>query len=244
MSTHTLHNRNPAEIGRMFSAIARRYDLMNGLMTAGMDRMWRQELVDRCRLRAGDRVLDLGTGTGELALSLQSHANSVEVWAADISLEMLVCAQAKPKSGAIRFHQSDAQRLPLPDASFDVVVSAFLLRNLPDHALALREQTRVLKPGGRLLFLDILAPEHSSFGVLYRLFFCHAVPVLGKLVSGSDEAYRYLPQSTSTYPSAFRLMEAMRHQGLEDCAFSTLMGNAIVIHEARKPADFHSGSLS
>lgn len=218
----------------MFSSIAGRYDLMNTLMTGGMDRFWRQAVVRQCALQDGDQVLDLGTGTGELALALARQSHRHTVWASDISWDMLAQARAKPACRTIRFAQADALHLPFPTGMFDAVVSGFLMRNLPDHRQALQEQIRVLKPGGRLVFLDILAPRYTYQRQLFSLFFFQLVPWLGWLVTGSRTAYRYLPESTLAYPSPFALLHLMQEQGLQDYAFTTCMGNAISIHVGTK----------
>ncbi len=235
MSMDSLQKREPAQIGRMFSRIAHRYDLMNTLMTVGLDQWWRREVVRQCALPTGGCVLDLGTGTGELARALARQAGRYQVWATDISLAMITQGQHKQGTHLIRFTQADAQQLPFPDASFDTVVSAFLMRNLPDHRLGLAEQVRVLKPGGRLVFLDIMAPHLTPLGLLYRLYFFRLVPWLGRLITGSGAAYRYLPVSTVTYPSPFTLLQLMRELGLVASAFDTYMSSTISLHMGTKP---------
>ncbi len=236
MNLDPLQSRNPAEIGQMFSSIAHRYDLMNTLMTAGADRGWRKEVVRKCTTPREGNVLDLGTGTGELALNLARNAEHSRVWASDISFEMIAAGKRKPGTQAIRFSQADALRLPFPDGAFDTVVSAFLMRNLPDQRLAIEEQIRVLKPGGRLVFLDILSPHMTPLGMIYRLYFFRFVPWLGRLVTGSRTAYRYLPSSTVTYPSPFAMLQIMKDLGLVSNSFATYMGNTISIHIGNRPS--------
>ena len=237
----SLHQRRAADIGAMFSAIADRYDLMNAIMTGGRDRDWRRRVVDLCHPQPGQRILDLGTGTGELALTFGQAASGLDIWASDVSMEMMSLAQAKPGAAPIRFFQADALQLPLQDNHFDVVVSAFLMRNLPDPAAAVREQVRLLKPGGRLVFLEIVPPEFTWLGSAYKLFMFAVVPRLGHLLSGSTTAYSYLPSSTQVYESPFDMLSMLREAGLRQTAFATCMANTISIHHGRKPtlADEH-----
>ncbi len=237
----TLHQRRAEDMGAMFSAIADRYDLMNAIMTGGRDRDWRRRVVDLCHPEPGQRILDLGTGTGELALAFGRAASGLDIWASDVSMEMMSQAQAKPGAAPIRFFQADALQLPLPDNHFDVVVSAFLMRNLPDPAAAVREQVRLLKPGGRLVFLEIVPPEFTWLGRAYKLFMFSVVPRLGHLLSGSTTAYSYLPSSTQVYESPFEMLSMLRETGLKQTAFATCMANTISIHHGRKPtpADEH-----
>ena len=237
----TLHQRRAEDIGAMFSAIADRYDLINAIMTGGRDRDWRRRVVDLCHPEPGQRILDLGTGTGELALTFGRAASGLDIWASDVSMEMMSLAQAKPGAAPIRFFQADALRLPLQDNHFDVVVSAFLMRNLPDPAAAVREQVRLLKPGGRFVFLEIVPPEFTWLGKAYKFFMFSVVPRLGRLLSGSATAYSYLPSSTQVYESPFEMLSLLREAGLRQTAFATCMANTISIHHGRKPtlADEH-----
>ncbi len=237
----TLHERRAEDIGAMFSAIADRYDLMNAIMTGGRDRDWRRRVVDLCHPEPGQRILDLGTGTGELALTFGRAASGLDIWASDISMEMMSLAQAKPGAAPIRFFQADALQLPFQDNHFDVVVSAFLMRNLPNPVAAVREQVRLLKPGGRLVFLEIVPPEFTWLGNAYKFFMFSVVPRLGRLLSGSATAYSYLPSSTQVYESPFEMLSMLRKAGLRQTAFATCMANTISIHHGRKPtlADEH-----
>ena len=231
----TLHKRRAEDIGAMFSAIADRYDLMNAIMTGGRDRDWRRRVVDLCHPEPGQRILDLGTGTGELALAFGQAASGLDIWASDVSMEMMSLARTKPGAAPIRFVQADALRLPLPNNHFDVVVSAFLMRNLPDPETAVQEQVRLLKPGGRLVFLEIVPPEFTWLGSAYKFFMFSVVPRLGRLLSGSATAYAYLPSSTQVYESPFAMLSMLREAGLHQTAFATCMANTISIHHGRKP---------
>ena len=148
---------------------------------------------------------------------------------------MMSLAQAKLGAAPIRFFQADALQLPLQDNHFDVVVSAFLMRNLPDPETAVREQVRLLKPGGRLVFLEIVPPEFTWLGSAYKLFMFSVVPRLGRLLSGSATAYGYLPSSTQVYESPFEMLGLLKEAGLRQAGFATCMANTISIHHGRKP---------
>lgn len=230
MNGDQLRRRDPSRIGGMFSRIACGYDLMNSLMTAGMDASWRRALVRACELPPCSRVLDIGTGTGELALEMVRKSGPRLMAGCDISWEMMEQGRGKAESRVIQFTQANALDLPYPDDCFDAVVSAFVMRNVSDQLLALHEQVRILKPGGKVLFLDIVSPKHSMFPAPYHLLFFRAVPLLGRIVTGSASAYSYLPHSTLDYPSPIDLLTIMFEAGLKEITFSTHCLATISIH--------------
>ena len=231
----SLQERLPSRIGLMFSEIASNYDRMNLLMTAGLDKRWRQEVIRHCHLKQGSRVLDLGTGTAELAIELAKFPKEFQVVGSDISLAMMFQGRKKPNAYEIGFTQANALILPFPDGSFDAVVSGFVMRNLPDQAQALMEQIRVLKSGGKIVFLDIVSPKYSLLPELYGFFFFRIVPFVGQMVTGSESAYSYLPSSTLDYPSPFALLQLMRAQGLTDTSFDSHSLATVSIHIGTKP---------
>ncbi len=231
----SLQQRRPSRIGSMFSEIASEYDRMNLLMTAGLDKRWRQEVIRHCDLKQGSRVLDLGTGTAELAIELAKCSEEIYVVGTDISLAMIFQGRKKPRAKNICFTQANALALPYPDGCFDTVVSSFVMRNLPNQAHGLLEQFRVLKPGGKIVFLDIVSPKYSMFPELYSFFFFRMVPIVGQMVTGSEFAYSYLPSSTLDYPSPFALLQIMRAQGLADTSFESHSLDTVSIHIGTKP---------
>jgi demethylmenaquinone methyltransferase / 2-methoxy-6-polyprenyl-1,4-benzoquinol methylase len=180
-----------ARVRSMFDAIAPRYDLVNRLMTFGLDRGWRRVTVGALGLAPGARVLDLACGTGDLAALAQRRG--YRTVGADLSAGMLAVAHTRPVV------QADAARLPLADGVLDGVVCGYALRNFTDLAASLSEAARVLRPGGRIAVLEVAAPPAGLLRTGYRLWFEHAVPVLGGLLSDA-EAYRYLPRSTAYLP--------------------------------------------
>src|SRR5512140_471090 len=182
----------PTRVRRMFGQIVRHYDLMNTLMTGGMDRSWRRIAVELCRPE-GALVLDIATGTGELALEMVRR-NARRVVGLDFCGPMLDEAARKTAGiPAVRLTAGDAQALPFPDGIFDRAINGFLLRNVADLPLTLREMARVLRPGGRLVCLEITHPPSRLFSPFFRLFFYGVVPRVGAIVSGDGSAYTYLP---------------------------------------------------
>jgi len=197
-------------VASMFDRIAGRYDLMNRLMTGGMDGRWRRLAVEALALRPGDRVLDLGCGTGDLALALL-RSGAAQVVGADIAPAMLRLGAGKAPAMAPVL--ADAQRLPFRDAAFDAAGTAFTVRNVPDLPAALAEVRRLLRPGGRFVVLDLTRPHDSPRARLFRLYTDRLLPLVGAAVSGDRAAYRYLPASVQRFLSAGELRAALLDAG-------------------------------
>jgi demethylmenaquinone methyltransferase/2-methoxy-6-polyprenyl-1,4-benzoquinol methylase len=217
-----LVDKRETRIRRMFNAIAPRYDLLNHLLSLNADRYWRWRTT-RLVPPAGDApILDLCTGTGDLALAYDRAARGgVPVVGADFCHEMLVLAVAKTRRrGAaerIRYVEADAQRLPFPDGGFQIATVAFGLRNVTDTDRGLAEMVRVTRPGGRVAILEFSKPRGRLFGGLYRFYFRRVLPLVGQLVSRSrDDAYHYLPASVQEFPDGEALAERLRGHGLTD----------------------------
>ena len=218
-------------IEEMFSRLVPHYDRMNRLMTGGRDGRWRAMAVRLSNPR-GAAVLDLGAGTGDLSAEFRRQA-AARVIGLDVSAGMLVRAEEKFGRQRIEWLQGDARCLPFADDSFDVVASAFVMRNLPDLAGSFEEMARVLKPGGRMVGLDITHPPSNPWGRLLRFGFEQGVTRVAGLVSGDRSAYRYLPNSLSGYPTADDLSSMWESVGLEDVTYRRLSMGAVALHVGR-----------
>jgi demethylmenaquinone methyltransferase/2-methoxy-6-polyprenyl-1,4-benzoquinol methylase len=217
----------------MFDRIADRYDAMNSVMTAGMHHRWRRRSAERADLSQGDSALDVCCGTGDLALELARWVGpSGSVIGCDFSEPMLEVARSKAAErglGWVRFENADALQLPYADRSFDAVTVGFGVRNLADLDRGLAEMTRVLRPGGRLVILEITQPRRPPLSLFYSLWFDRIVPLLGAL-AGDRDAYAYLPESVRSFPSPLGLAQRMSEAGLRRILVTVLAGGIIAIH--------------
>jgi len=218
----------------MFSRIARRYDLMNRLMTAGQDVRWRREVIHRADISASGHVLDLGAGTGDLAREIQrQHPGSLPV-AADFTLEMMRVGKGRPDSAALDWSAADALHLPFQAGTFEAVVSGFLLRNVIDVPQALSEQYRVLRPGGRVVVLDTTRPTKNILTPFIQFHLHVLIPILGRMIAGAGDAYTYLPDSTEAFLAAEQLADYLSQAGFKEVGFHRLMLGTVAIHWGRK----------
>ena len=218
----------------MFDRIAPRYDLMNALMTGGRDQAWRRKAARLARPEGGGIALDVATGTGDLACALLDETGVRQVVGLDFSAPMLALGRAKARrlgvEPRIRFVAGDALALPFSDRTFACVTSAFLLRNLTDLDRGLREMARVTRPGGKVAALETSHPTLPGFRTLFALYFRRLIPVLGALVSGDREAYRYLPRTAQGFLEPEDLSRAMRTAGLRDVTYRRLALGTVAIH--------------
>lgn len=193
------------KIQEMFGTIAPRYDFLNRLLSFGIDRRWRTKAVRLLKYRDGSHILDVATGTGDVALEIaRSTPDSVRITGADFSREMVELGEAKvaasPYAGRIDFRIAPCEDLPFPDNTFDSITIAFGIRNVVDRRLGLAEMWRVLRPGGRLIVLEFSTPRSYLFRQLYYFYFRQLLPVIGGLFSRYN-AYKYLPDSVLEFPS-------------------------------------------
>lgn len=215
----------------MFDRIAPRYDLLNHLLSLNIDRYWRARTVAQVRRileRPGAQVLDVCCGTGDLTLALNSRSQSAHVFGSDFSHSMLAKASAKTSHG--RWFEADALRLPITGASFDLVTTAFGFRNLSNYRGGLSELRRILKPGGTLAILEFSTPPNALIAELYGFYSRAILPAIGGMISGSKEAYRYLPESVRKFPDADGLAQQMREAGFVNVRFERITAGIVALH--------------
>src|SRR5436190_14011144 len=231
--------RNEQEAARwvrgMFGRVAARYDLANHLLSMNIDRYWRAHTVRRVRPvldRPGARALDICCGTGDLLLALSRHR---AVIGSDFCHPMLVIAREKiahRRAPAVVF-ESDALALPVRDASLDLLTVAFGFRNLANYEAGLAEMRRVLHPGGMAAILEFTTPPNALFGTFYHLYCRRILPYIGGLISGSRDAYTYLPESVRKFPGAPELASMMNRAGFSEVNFEYLTGGIVTLHTGR-----------
>ncbi len=218
---------SPDGVRTMFDRIAPVYDLMNRLMTAGLDQRWRRMTADAA-VRPGDRVLDACCGTGDLAVAAQAAGGRIT--GLDFSEKML--ERARRKSSSIEWMRGDLLELPFADASFDAATVGFGVRNVADLERGLGELARVLRPGGRLGILEITQPR-GLLRPFYKLWFDGLVPLAGKLIPGGS-AYAYLPASVRRFPGPDELAGLLAHTGFEEVRYRLLAGGIVALHTGRR----------
>jgi demethylmenaquinone methyltransferase/2-methoxy-6-polyprenyl-1,4-benzoquinol methylase len=236
-----------AAVQSMFGRIAGRYDLMNRLMTGGLDGAWRRATVAAAALPPGGAALDVGTGTGDLAIEWARTDPASRVVGIDYTGPMLALAPAKAARAKLAdrttFARADGHRLPFADASFDAVASAFVLRNFSDLGTAYADMARVVRPGGRVVALEICPPTSVVWRVAFQLYFNRIVPFIGQLVSGDGGAYRYLPASAAAFLTPAGMADVMRAAGLTPLPARVLMAGALAVHVGVKPGGYDAASV-
>jgi demethylmenaquinone methyltransferase / 2-methoxy-6-polyprenyl-1,4-benzoquinol methylase len=220
-----------SQVRAMFDRIARVYDRMNSVMTAGMHHRWRERAADLARVGPGSRALDVGTGTGDLAIELARRGASVTgVDFAPVMLEV-----ARGKAPHIAFERGDALALRHADGEFDAATVGFGARNFADLDRGLREMARVTRPGGRVVVLEITTPRRPPLSWFFRVWFDRAVPALGRL-AGDRDAYAYLPSSVRRFPGPEELARRMGEAGLDDVHWIVTAGGIIALHAGTRRA--------
>ena len=217
------------QVRAMFDRIARVYDLMNTVMTAGLHHRWRERAVDLAQVGPGSRALDVATGTGDLAIALARRG--ADVVGSDFSEGML--ERAREKAPELTFEWGDALKLDYPDDAFDAATVGFGARNFADLGQGLREMARVVRPGGRVVVLEITTPTKPPLSTFFGVWFDRVVPLLGRL--GDSEAYTYLPSSVRRFPGPEGLAAELARAGLTEVRWILTAGGIIALHHGTKP---------
>ena len=226
-----------AKVNDLFATIARRYDLINDLQSFGLHRLWKRRVVQLAKVQNGNRALDLCCGTGDLALALAQRG--AETIGLDFSPQMLEVAESRQKNRNsqivnLKFLQGDAQQLPFPDNSFDIVTMGYGLRNLTSWERGLDEMFRVAKPGARLIVLDFGKPANRLWRKIYFAHLRCSVPLIGLLFCGNASAYAYILESLKHYPAQLAVAEKMRGLKLANVRVINLLGGAMAINYGEK----------
>lgn len=214
----------------LFARLAPRYERVNQVMSLGQVEGWRRAAAAEARVAPGGWVLDVAAGQGGLSYALARRWPQARVVGVDFAREMIQAGQAQANGRVIRWAEGDALRLPFPDRCFDAVVNGFMLRNVTDVERALAEQVRVVRPGGRVVCLEMTWPRHPLFRPLFHLYFAGLVPPLGWLLTGQMEAYRYLPRSVRAFLAPEELAATMERAGLRQVRYRLLMMGTVALH--------------
>jgi demethylmenaquinone methyltransferase / 2-methoxy-6-polyprenyl-1,4-benzoquinol methylase len=221
-------------VQKMFDRIAGRYNLMNRLMTGGQDILWRRFVIQKANLKPGGRLLDLATGTGDIAFEALKSIPNIQAIGADFSLGMMRVGQHLPLGADMGWIGGDALQLPFPDNTFDAVTSGYLVRNVIDIPKTFAEQLRVLKPGGRIVVLDSSPPPPSLVRPFIDIHLRYVIPLLGRVVSGNPDAYQYLPESTQAFKTPEELAQLMRAAGVRNVQYRTFTFGTMAVHWGEK----------
>jgi demethylmenaquinone methyltransferase/2-methoxy-6-polyprenyl-1,4-benzoquinol methylase len=222
-------------VGAVFSSVARRYDVMNDLMSGGMHRLWKDRFVARVKPRTGERILDMAGGTGDVAFRMARRG--AEVTVADINADMLeVGKQRAERRGVtgLEWQVENAEKLTFADASFDAYTIVFGIRNVTDIPAALREAQRVLKRGGRFFCMEFSSSDWPGFSTLYESYASRVIPRIGKVVADDEESYRYLVESIRRFPRPEAFKRMIADAGFVRASAEPMLGGLVTIHSGWK----------
>lgn len=227
------------KVAGVFHSVATNYDLMNDVMSLGIHRLWKRFTIEMSGVRAGQRVLDIAGGTGDLAAKFSELVgDGGEVMLADINESMLEVGRERLVDRGIinniHYVQANAEELPFPDNHFDCITIAFGLRNVTNKDAALRSMYRVLRPGGRVLVLEFSRPVVPGLGPVYDAYSFKLLPLMGKFIAGDDASYRYLAESIRMHPKQEELLAMMQDAGMERCEYFNLSGGIVALHRGYK----------
>jgi demethylmenaquinone methyltransferase/2-methoxy-6-polyprenyl-1,4-benzoquinol methylase len=228
------------QVAEVFHSVAGKYDLMNDLMSMGIHRLWKRFTIELSGVRPGHKVLDIAGGTGDLTMKFSDLVGPTgQVFLADINASMLQVGRSRLTDrgyvGNIDYVQADAEHLPFPDNYFNAVSIAFGLRNVTDKDQALRDMTRVLKPGGKLMVLEFSKPTNPLLSKAYDVYSFNALPLMGQLIAGDSNSYQYLAESIRMHPDQETLKGMMEEAGLVNSKYHNMTGGVVALHVGIKP---------
>ncbi|MEP7290724.1 MAG: bifunctional demethylmenaquinone methyltransferase/2-methoxy-6-polyprenyl-1,4-benzoquinol methylase UbiE [Chloroflexota bacterium] len=223
-----------AYVQNMFDRIAGRYNLMNRLMTFGQDLRWRRFVIRQAQLKPGSRLLDLATGTGDIAFEALKQVPDIQAVGGDFSLGMMIVGKQLAYGDRVQWSGADALNLPFPADTFDALTAGYLMRNVIDIPRAFAEQRRVLKPGGRVVILDTSPPPKNLLRPFIKIHLRYVIPLLGRLIGGNADAYQYLPESTQKFKTPDELATLMREAGFKQVAYQRFMFGTMAVHWGEK----------
>jgi len=232
-------NRKENLVAEVFSSVASKYDIMNDVMSFGIHRIWKKIALMHTGLKKGMRALDVAGGTGDLTIAMSKQVGPQgEVVISDINSDMLEQGRQrlldKGIAGNVKFVEANAEKLPFEDNSFDCVTIAFGLRNVTNKDQALASMYRVLKPGGRLLVLEFSRPVVPGLNRIYDLYSFNVMPLMGRLIAGDADSYRYLAESIRMHPPQEELKRMMESAGFERCSYHNMSGGIVALHKGYK----------
>jgi len=236
-NSNSTANVKGATVEAMFNEIAPRYDLLNHILSLNIDRIWRKKLIKKLKAENPSHVLDIATGTADLAIMLGKRSKDIRITGIDVAEQMLAVGRRKVfnkgMSDRIQLKRAAAEDIPYPDATFDSAMVAFGVRNFSRPDLGLREIRRVLKPGGKLFVLEFSTPSKFPMKGLYRFYFHSVLPFVGRMVSGHKQAYTYLPESVERFPEGADFVKMMRDAGFEGCSAKKLSFGIATLYGGR-----------
>ncbi len=221
----------------MFDRIAERYNIMNRIMTGGQDMKWRRFVVEQAQLPDNGTLLDLATGTGDIAFEALKQTPSAQVVGADFALQMMIVGKRQQQYGKqVGWAGADALHLPFPDETFDAVVSGYLVRNVIDIPRTLEEQLRILKPNGRIVILDTSPPPNNLLKPFILIHLKYIIPLLGRIIGGKNasDAYTYLPESTQSFKTPEELATLITQAGFQNVGYTSFMFGTMAVHWGTK----------
>lgn len=228
------------KVADVFHSVAGKYDLMNDLMSGGVHRLWKKLTIEQSGARRGHTILDIAGGTGDLTMRFSRIVGPEgKVVLADINDSMLKVGRDRLMdrgvAGNVEFVQANAECLPFPDNTFDVITIAFGLRNVTDKDAAIRSMTRVLKPGGKVMVLEFSKTDNPALTKLYDFYSFNILPKIGKIIAGDSESYKYLAESIRMHPDQETLKGMMQDAGLVNCKYQNMTGGIVALHTGIKP---------